>query len=141
MPWISEHVKPALAVDPARVTKLIADLNDNQFKVRQGAMAELLQVGDRVVPALDKAMTASPALETQLRLKEVRKRVTSLILKGEKLRTLRALEVLEKINTPEARQALQTLADGAAGAPLTTEAQAALTRLKQIEQSEVAQAR
>ncbi len=45
-------------------------------------------------------------------------------------RTLRAVEVLEALQTPEARRLLEELAKGAAGAVLTEQAKAALSRLK-----------
>ena len=47
-----------------------------------------------------------------------------------RLRELRAVELLEGIGTPAAKQYLAELAQGAAGAPLTREAAAALGRLE-----------
>jgi hypothetical protein len=49
-----------------------------------------------------------------------------------RLRGLRALQVLEDVGTPEARKVLESLADGAAGAPLTRDAKAALERLRTV---------
>jgi WD40 repeat protein len=128
--WIRERVKPADPLDPQRIEKLIGDLDDKQFKTRQTATAELLQMGDRVVPAIDKALATKPALETHLRLQDLRKRLISPVLKNEPLRVFRALEVLERMGTPEARDVLQMLADGAPGAMVTTQARAALERLR-----------
>jgi WD40 repeat protein len=130
LPWISERVKPAASIDPKRVEKLIDDLNANQFRVRQSAAAELLQMGERVVPAIDKALATKPALETYLRLQDARKRLVSPVLKKELLQAFRALEVLERIGTPEARQMLQTLAAGDNGALITAQARLALARLE-----------
>jgi hypothetical protein len=127
--WIGARLKPAAAIDPKRIEQLIADLNDNQYRVRQSATAELLHLGDRVVPAIDKALAAKPSLETQLRLKDARKRLLSPVLKSEQLRTFRAVEVLERIGTHAAREVMQTLAGGAPGAMLTKQARAALERL------------
>jgi hypothetical protein len=47
-----------------------------------------------------------------------------------RLRELRAVELLEGVGTPAAEQYLAELAQGAAGAPLTREAAAALGRLE-----------
>ena len=87
-------------------------------------------MGDRIVPAIENALATKPALETHLRLQDLRKRATGPVLKGDILRAYRVVEVLERIDTAEARQALQTLADGAPGAMLTTQARAALVRLE-----------
>jgi WD40 repeat protein len=128
---IKEQVQPAPAVDSKRIEQLIADLDNDQFKVRQQANAELLKLDERVVPLIDKVLATNPPLETKKRLDDLRKQLAGVLLRGERLRMIRAVEVLERIGTPEARQLLQTLADGAPGALLTTTAQTALQRLGQ----------
>jgi hypothetical protein len=128
VPWIKERVKPAAALDMKRVEEMIAQLDDRQFKVRAQATGELLNMGELLVPVLDKALAAKPLLETAKRLEALRGNLTGMVLSGERLRAFRAVEVLELIGTPQARQVLQALADGAPGALLTTSAQAALKR-------------
>jgi WD40 repeat protein len=128
---IMEQVQPAPAVDGKRIEQLIADLDSDQFKVRQQANAELLKLDERVVPLIDKVLASNPPLETKKRLDDLRKQLAGVLLRGERLRMIRAVEVLERIGTPEARQLLQALADGAPGALLTTTAQTALQRLGQ----------
>ena len=44
--WLQDHVKPATPIDPKIVTELIAQLDDEQFKVRQKANSELLKIGE-----------------------------------------------------------------------------------------------
>jgi WD40 repeat protein len=127
--WIRERVKPEGVTDPKRIEKLIGDLGDTQFSVRQGATAELSRMGERVVPALDNALAGKPALETHLRLQSLRKQLANPVLKSDRLRAFRVIEVLERINTPDAREMLQTLADGAPGALLATQASRALARM------------
>jgi WD40 repeat protein len=127
--WIKARIKPVAPANPKRVRELIAQLDDEQFRVRQKATTELMQVGEHLVPAIDKALAGKPALETSQRLQNLRKRLTSLVIKGPRLQTFRAVEVLEHIGTPEARQVLQELAGGAPGAMVTTQAQGALARL------------
>jgi WD40 repeat protein len=128
--WIRERVKPVARQDMKRTAELIQQLDSQQFKLREAAKAELLDAGDQIVPALDKALTANLLqLESKQRLEDLRGKLTGMILQGDRLRAYRAIEVLELIGTPEARQVLQTLADGASGALITASAQAALKRL------------
>jgi WD40 repeat protein len=126
--WIEKKVKPAAAVDGKRVQDLIAQMDDNQYKVRDKASSELFKLGEQIVPDLDNALNGKPSPEARKRLEELRAKLTGWMLHGERLRAYRAVEILERIGTPEARQLLQALANGAPGALLTTSAQAALKR-------------
>jgi RNA polymerase sigma factor (sigma-70 family) len=126
--WIKERVKPATPVEAKRIEELLRQLGDAQFKVRDQAAKELIQIGEQTLPLLDRALAANPPLETKRRLEALRGKLTGMILQGERLRAHRAVEVLERIGTPQARQVLQALADGAPGALVTTSAQAALKR-------------
>jgi WD40 repeat protein len=128
---LKEQVKPAPQLDKKRVEELIAGLDSDQFKVRQQSSAELLKMGERVVPLVDKVLASNPPLETKQRLEDLRKQMTGVVLQGERLRLYRAVEVLERIGTAEARQLLQALAEGAPGALVTRTAQAALQRMAQ----------
>jgi WD40 repeat protein len=127
---LKDQVKPAPPVDLKRVEELIGQLDSDQFKVRQKATAELVKIGERIVPSINKALAAQPPLETKQRLEDLREKMTALVLQGEKLQVARAVEVLERIGSKDARQVLQALAEGAPGAFATTTAQAALARLK-----------
>ena len=126
--WIKVNVKPAAAVETKRIEDLIAQLDDNQFKVREKATAELYKIGEPIVPALVKVLEGNLTLETKRRLEEIRNRLTTKVLQGDRLRNYRAIEVLERIGTPEARQVLEELAARCAGTLLTTSAQAVLKR-------------
>jgi hypothetical protein len=126
--FLKERLRPVTAIEQTRVEKLIGQLDDAQYKVRQKAMRELLEVVDQLAPALDKALAANPTLEARRRLEDLYNQATSRMLQGERLRAYRAVEVLEQIGTPEARHVLQTLASGAPGARVTTSARAALER-------------
>jgi WD40 repeat protein len=127
---IKEQVKPAAPLDVKRVEALIADLDSNQYKLRQNAFAELLKLDERIVPAVEKALAAGPPLETKQRLEALHRQFSGIDMQGERLRAYRAVEVLERIGTPEACALLQTLADGAPGALVTSSAAAALERLE-----------
>jgi hypothetical protein len=104
-------------------------LGSAKYKERLQAEAELFQLGDRVLPALHKALAAKPTLELRKRLEGLVDRLASWPLAKQQVRTIRAVEVLERIGTPEARELLQRLAQGAPGALTTTQAQVALGRL------------
>ncbi len=129
LPWIKDRLKPAERIDPKHIEGLIGKLDDGQFKIRQAATSELQKIGERALPVIDKALAGKPALETQLRLEDVRKRVTGLLLLGERLRIIRAIEVLERIGSPEARQVLQALAEGAPESLITMQSKGALARM------------
>jgi WD40 repeat protein len=114
------------------IAGLVAELDSPQYTVRNRAKAQLAQLGEFAEPALLEAAKHQPSLELRHRIEEL----SNVIIDGrsrpsaDRLRTFRAVEILEQIATPEARQVLQTLAQGAAGALLTREAQASLTRLE-----------
>jgi hypothetical protein len=126
---LGARLKPVGKVDRQRVQRLVAELDDDTFAVRENATTELEKLGPAVEPLLRKALDDAISAE-------VRQRLTMLLNKmavgssGEYWRLLRALEVLERIGTAEARQVLQTLAQGEPDAPVTREAKASLERLK-----------
>jgi hypothetical protein len=111
--------------------QLLADLDSDQFAVRQKASQELELLGDRAEGPLRGVLDSNPSLE-------LRKRVETLLDKlksphpfwsGERLRLWRAMQVLEGIGTTEAQAVLKALAAGAPTSPVTKEAKAALERL------------
>lgn len=116
-------------VERRQAAQLLTDLDSDVFAVREKAMEQLRQLGERAEPALAEALKNKPALEARKRIEELMERIRELSASPERLRELRAVEVLEHIGTPEARQVLQVLADGAAHARLTREAKVTLTRL------------
>ncbi len=128
MPFLQERLRPAVPPDAQRIARLLAELDADEFTVREKASQELKQLGELAQPALQKALTGQPSAE-------VEQRVQALLHKHspptpERLRVQRAVMVLEQIGTAEARQLLETLAKGAEGALLTEEALAASKRMK-----------
>src|SRR5262249_42508433 len=53
---LRDVLKPAAAADEKRLKKLIADLDDDDFAVRETATAELDQAGEQAEPALRRAL-------------------------------------------------------------------------------------
>lgn len=126
---VRSHVQPVPAAWGQRVNRLVADLQSDEFPVRQMAEKELEQLGARVVPALKNVLAASPPLKVRTRIEQLVERFGGPIAESDLLRLLRAIEVLEHLSTTEAKAVLETLAKGAPEARLTEEAQASLGRL------------
>ncbi|MGE3807854.1 MAG: hypothetical protein AB7K24_24585 [Gemmataceae bacterium] len=55
----------------ARVTKLIADLDSEEFTVREAATHTLEEIGPWVVPFIEQALRNGPSLETRKRLERI----------------------------------------------------------------------
>jgi WD40 repeat protein len=129
VPFLSEKLKPVAEPDPKRVSALIADLDNEDFAVRQKATAALEKLAELVAPELRAARGKAASLEMARRIDKILDSIASQPPPPEKLRDLRAVEALEYMATANARAILQTLSRGAPGAHLTRDAQAALLRL------------
>jgi hypothetical protein len=121
-----ESIKP---VDTRRVERLIADLDNEQFEVRERAAKELEALAERVAPALRKALAGKPSPEARRRLGALLERLGGARPAPETVRQIRAVEALERIANPEARRLLDKLAAWPPEARLTQEARAAAGRL------------
>jgi RNA polymerase sigma factor (sigma-70 family) len=128
LPFLRERLRPALPADPQRVRQLIADLDSNEFARRDAVYHELEALGDKVRPALRKALEGKPPLEQRKRL-EALLAAPRTIRQPDLLRQVRAIQVLEMIGSEEAQRVLRLVAGGAAEARLTEEARASLQRL------------
>jgi hypothetical protein len=130
VPLLKERLKPVDYGDAEkRILRLIADLDDDDFDVRETASAELAKAGHAAGRALRKARENPASAEAKRRLDELLKNAADDALPPEQLRLLRAVEVLERVGTPEAGEVLQALAKGTAGAEPTEAAKAAVERL------------
>jgi RNA polymerase sigma factor (sigma-70 family) len=118
------HLRPVKGVRPGRLKKLIAQLDDDRFLVRQQAARELRELGELAHPALRQALSKGPSLEARKQIQQLLE--ASQKSTPEQRQTLLAIEVLRQIKTPQARQLLQQLAGGAPGASLTQQARHAL---------------
>jgi RNA polymerase sigma factor (sigma-70 family) len=129
--FLRGKIGPAQRVADERLRKLIADLESEQFPVREAATQALAELDEVAVPAMRRALAGQPPPETRKRLERLVRRVETKPLVGGRLRTWRAVDVLERQGTAPAREVLKALAAGAPGALPTTAAQAALKRLGQ----------
>jgi RNA polymerase sigma factor (sigma-70 family) len=120
------------AQDPSRqdrITRLIADLDADDFVARERATKELQQLAEEAEPALRQLLAGKPSAETRKRAEQLLEQRAEQGPSADVLRVVRAVTVLEQIGTPEARELLRAYSAGAGGARLTREARAALERL------------
>lgn len=129
--YLRTRLHPIAPADEKRLRQRIADLDSDQFVVREKATAELEKLGAAALHVMRKALDDKLALETRRRLEPLIEKLEreEWPASGERLRICRALEVLERAVTPEAKEVLTTLANGAPGARQTLEAKASLHRL------------
>jgi hypothetical protein len=103
--FLQERLAALHSPDKALLARLVADLDDDRFAVREEAGRRLEQLGALAEPALRRALTATTSAE-------VRQRLTALLKKwegrggGERLRVSRSIEVLERLARPRARFSL-----------------------------------
>jgi HEAT repeat protein len=115
--------------DKARIDKLLAELDDDEYSVREHATQELMKAGKAVEKAVRDALKKSPSAEARRRLEVILEKLGPAALPPEVLRASRAVEVLEQIGTAEARKVLETLAKGKTDEALARDAKGALERL------------
>jgi WD40 repeat protein len=127
---LKQHLKPAGGERGKQFARWIADLEDEDFEVRQSASDELAKAGSSAEESIRRAMATNPPPETKRRLESLLEKLSTRVLSPEDRRGLRAIEILERITTPDARQLLESLAKGADAEPITVEAQESLARLK-----------
>jgi hypothetical protein len=132
LPLLRPLLRPVAVVPAERLKRLIADLDDDDFEVRERASAELAKLGGSAEGALREALKGQPSAELRQRVQHLLDRPRSAEPSPDRLRQSRALELLERMDTPEARRLLEELAKGAPGAELTRDAEGALERLKKL---------
>jgi hypothetical protein len=128
--FLSKHLQPVPTVSPARLARLLADLDSDEFLVRERATQELRDLAELAENEVRTALEGRPSPEARRRLKAVLGYLESLPSPPQRLQALRAVEVLEQIGTSASRQLLERLSRGAAGAWLTQEAEASRERLQ-----------
>jgi hypothetical protein len=129
VPFLAERVRPAVAPDAKRVARLLADMDDERFEVREQASRELEGLGVLAEPALRQALAGRPPAEARRRLTALLEKTAGATPTPEEARAIRAVEALEQAGTAAALRLLTDLAGGVPEARLTREARAALQRL------------
>jgi hypothetical protein len=116
-------------VDIKRIGRLIADLNDGRFQIREKPAKDLEALTDRAMPTLRTALAGGLSLEAKRRLEALLERLEGVGPSPETIREVRVVETLEWIGNAEARRLLDKLAAGPPETRLTQEANAAAGRL------------
>ena len=128
VPFLSQRIKPLPRVPEKELARWIADLDNEDFKTRERATAELDKLGEAALVAYDAALAGNPSAEARQRLAALKSKHNLLRTPStDRLRLMRALEALERCG-PESRKLLTALADGAPGAYVTEQARGALQR-------------
>jgi WD40 repeat protein len=129
VPFLAERLRRADPAPDRRLARLIRDLDDDEFAVRERAVKELARLGNAAETALRRALQGNPSAEVRRRVRVLLAALRGKAPAPERLRALRLTEVLERLATPEARKLLQGLTRGPPEAALTWEAGAAWERL------------
>src|SRR5262249_55214740 len=99
---LKERLRPVPLLDPQWMAQRIADLDSDQYVVREKATAELRKLGERAEPSIRKALRNKPSLEMSRRLAQLLNDLQELERSRERRQLLRAIEVLEQIGNGDA---------------------------------------
>lgn len=139
--WLQRHPKegvaalatafpPAAAVSEATFAQLLRELDDPEYKTRQRAEKRLEQLGPQAEAALRAELGKERSAEVRSAVERLVARIGITELSADHLRVMRAVEAAERIGTAEAVTLLEVWSKGAEAALLTTEATAALGRVR-----------
>jgi RNA polymerase sigma factor (sigma-70 family) len=134
LPLLAELMRPAPAVDAKRVTRLLTDLDDDDFQVRSQAHKELAEMAEAAEPFSRKALKEKPSAEARRQMEDLLGRIEDECketggVSSKVLRLRRAVEALERIGTTAARQVLQKAVERPPNPDIGADAKAALSRL------------
>jgi WD40 repeat protein len=132
VPFLKRCLMAPPTTDEKRLAKLIGDLDDDSFSVREKASRELEQLGAKAERPLRQALARGPSTETRRRIEHLLERFggkASPPLPSRELIALRVLEALERSESPQAREVIEELARGTPDSRLAREAAASLRRL------------
>jgi hypothetical protein len=112
LPLLRDRLMPVPPVNKPRLTKLVANLEDDSFDVRKKANEELEKMAELAEPALQARLADNPALEVKQRIERLLEKLRGPVAVADQARALRSLELLETIGGPEARILLEKMAKG-----------------------------
>jgi hypothetical protein len=121
--------RSAGALTGAQLEQMIANLDADEFEVREKASDDLEKAGSQAEPLLRRALPKAPSLEARKRMQRVLGYLRPANLTADDLCAIRGVQALEYMGTPEARKVLEGFAREAPGLRLTEESTQALARL------------
>jgi WD40 repeat protein len=113
VPFITERLTQD-SPPKERIKRLIADLDNDSFVVREEASKELEKLGESAIPAVRQSLADNPSPEVRRRSEKLlgvywEKHAQDKQPIPEQLRTARTASVLARIGTPEANKVLLSL--------------------------------
>jgi hypothetical protein len=121
------------ADEQKKIRRWIAELDHDEFRVREAARRSLIKAGLRAAAEINDPGRKKLGTEGEERIKQILEaydqqgvHIPESGLFGEALRMVRAVRVLETIGGRESRAVLEEMAKGPADSPVTKEAKAAL---------------
>ena len=69
--FFAEKVKPVEALDPRRIQRLLADLDSDEFAVREAASKALAGLDEQATPYLEETLKSTESLEVRDRVKRI----------------------------------------------------------------------
>jgi WD40 repeat protein len=129
VPFLRELIEPATGPDPKLLAKLIADLGNPRFAVREKAGRALDRLGDGALQALRDAAEKDPSAEVRKAAKKLLENFAAQAPTRDQVRAIRTVEVLERAGTPQAVELLKKIAGGGDDIIPTPQAKAALERV------------
>jgi WD40 repeat protein len=125
-----QNIKPvAAALEDAVLDRLVQELGDAKFAVREQAFKKLDDLGESAVVGLKSRLASATQQETRNRMMRLLAKHDPVTPTPEMIGEARALEILEQLGTTASRELLQSLAGGAANARRTQTAIEVLKRL------------
>jgi hypothetical protein len=118
--------------DPRRIEKLIVDLDNDDFSLRENATEELRKLSGRAEKLLRQRLKSGSTPESAKRIEELLKDIVQPEPTREAFWLERGLETLERIGLAEARETLQELAREATHRPAQEQIKASLQRLEAL---------
>jgi hypothetical protein len=113
LPFLRDQLRPVEPADKRLLARMIADLDSDEFDVREKAMRALEDQGELAENALRTALKTKPSEEAKRRTVLLLDRIDSSIPLPRDQRIMRATAVLERVGTVEARKLLKDLSEGA----------------------------
>jgi hypothetical protein len=128
--WTALRSRKPAELRADHVRRLLSQLNDDSFELRERATRALAAIGEPAREALEQAVRQGGSAEVKKRAAKLLGRLGTKDLTPDQLRALRAVRLLERIGGPSARRVIERLARGSAHDRVTRAAVAGLRRMK-----------
>ena len=137
VPLLTQRLEPA-PIDKAlgeKVEKLVAQMDNDLFSVREQASRQAAELGEPAEPHLIEALKTTTSAEARHRIRRLLAEIAArpLVLTAEEQRAIRAVQIIEQIGGDRSRAVFERLAKGQPSARITQEATNALGRLDEKE--------